>query len=181
MGRTFVSDRPLVEEKKKIRDENKIYDINVLLENAKNEINKSAEITNDKKINTNFLTNLEDANIPYHDDAMEIASQEVKEEKQKSNTDSLPLDILADLKGNDNTVVTDPIVKDEVTMIKKIKDEETFYSGSFNFSKKDFDEAEEDDAFFEKSSHTGVKIFFLIFGLLVLAAAIYLIITRYVL
>ena len=112
---------------------------------------------------------------------MEIASQEVKEEKQKSNTDSLPLDILADLKGNDNTVVTDPIVKDEVTMIKKIKDEETFYSGSFNFSKKDFDEAEEDDAFFEKSSHTGVKIFFLIFGLLVLAAAIYLIITRYVL
>lgn len=181
MGRTFVSDRPLVEEKKKIRDENRVYDINVLLENAKNEINKNAEVTNGKKINTNFLTNLEDANIPYHDDAMEIASQEVKEEKQKSDTDSLPLDILADLKGNDNTVVTDPIVKDEVTMIKKIKDGETFYSGSFNFTKKDFDEAEEDDAFFEKSNHTGVKVFFLIFGLLVLAAAIYLIITRYVL
>ena len=44
MGRTFVSDRPLVEEKKKIRDENRVYDINVLLENAKNEINKSAEV-----------------------------------------------------------------------------------------------------------------------------------------
>ncbi len=36
-----------------------------------------------RKINTNFLTNLEDANIPYHDDAMEIASQEVKEEKKE--------------------------------------------------------------------------------------------------
>ena len=184
MGRTFVSDRPLVEEKKKIRDENRVYDINVLLENAKNEINKSAEITNDKKINTNFLTNLEDANIPYHDDAMEIASQEVKEEKQKSNTDSLPLDILADLKGNDNTVVTDPIVKDEVTMIKKIKDNKQCKScdNILNCSRSTHsDEAEEDDAFFEKSNHTGVKVFFLIFGLLVLAAAIYLIITRYVL
>lgn len=58
-------------------------------------------------------------------------------EKETSNTDSLPLDILVDLKGTDNTVVTDPIVKDEVTMIEKIKDGETFYSGSFNFTKKD--------------------------------------------
>ena len=64
-------------------------------------------------------------------------------------------------------------------MINKIKDGETFYSGSFNFSKKDFDES--DDDMFEEKSHTGVKVFFLIFGLLVLAAGIYLIITRYVL
>ena len=27
-----------------------------------------------------------------------------------------------DLKGNENTIVTDPIVKEEVTMIKNIKD-----------------------------------------------------------
>ena len=48
IGKTFVSDKPLVEEKKKTRDENRVYDINVLLENAKNEINRSAEVTNDK-------------------------------------------------------------------------------------------------------------------------------------
>ena len=41
-----------------------------------------------------------------------------------------------------NTIVLDDgieyaIVKEEVTMIKKIKEGETFYSGSFNFSKKD--------------------------------------------
>lgn len=179
MGRTIVMDKPLVEEKKK-KEENKVYDINVLLENAKNEINRSADVTNDKRINTNFLTNLDEANIPYHDDAMEIASEEVIDDKKKSNTDSLPLDILTDLKGSDNTIVTDPIVKDEVTMIKQIKDGETFYSGSFNFSKKDFDE-EDDDDFFEEKNHTGVKVFFLIFGLLVLASLIYLIITRYVL
>ena len=64
-------------------------------------------------------------------------------------------------------------------MIEKIKDGETFYSGSFNFTKKDF--AEEDDDFFEEKSHTGVKVFFLIIGLLLLAGVIYLAITKYVL
>ena len=181
LGRTFVSNKPRMEEEIKIRDknENKIYDINVLLENAKNEINRSATVSNDKKINVNFLNGLEDANIPDSDDAIEIASFETSK-KEHSNTDSLPLDILVDLKGNDNTVVTDPIVKDEVTMIKKIKDGETFYSGSFNFSKKDFDE-DDDEPFFEEKTHTGVKVFFLIFGLLIFAAAIYLVITKYVL
>lgn len=178
MGRTFVSDKPLVEEKKN-SDNNKVYDINVLLENAKNEINRSAEVKNEKKINANFLTDMEEAKIPNNDDAYEISSLTV-EKKEPSNTDSLSLDILADLKGDDNTIVTDPIVKEEVTMIKQIKDGETFYSGSFNFSKKDFED-EEDNFFDEEKNHTGVKVFFLIFGLLVLAAAIYFIITKYVL
>jgi hypothetical protein len=96
-----------------------------------------------------------------------------------SNTDSLPLDILMDLKGDENTIVTDPIVKEEVTMIKNIKDSETFYSGSFNFSKKDFDD--EDDDFLIEKSHTGLKVFFLILGVVILLVAIYLILTRYVL
>ena len=83
-----------------------------------------------------------------------------------------------DLKGDENTVVTDPIVKDEVTMIKKIKDGETFYSGSFNFSKKDFDE--EDDDFLTEKSNTGLKIFFLVVGIVILLIAVYLILTKYV-
>lgn len=179
--RTFALNRPLVEDeiKKDKKKDDKIYDINVLLENAKNEINRSASVTNERKIDVNFLNSLEDANIlNNNDDAMEIATPQI-EKKEHSNTDSLPLDILADLKGNDNTIVTDPIVKDEVTMIKKIKDGETFYSGSFNFSKKDFDE--DDDPFFEEESHNGIKIFFLVFGLLVLAVAISFIIMKYVL
>ena len=122
--------------------------------------------------------------VPSNNDAYEEAQKVVDKHQdgdinKNSITDSLPLDILTDLKGSDNTVVTDPIVKEEVTMINNIKDGETFYSGSFNFSKKDFDES--DDDMFEEKSHTGVKVFFLIFGLLVLAAGIYLIITRYVL
>ena len=183
IGRTFINEKPLIEKEEK--KENKIYDINILLENAKNEINRTNEVTREKKIGTNFLTNLEEANLPNTDDALELSSEvinhEVESKESPSSTDSLPLDILADLKGNDNTIVTDPIVKDEVTMIKKIKDGETFYSGSYYFTKKDFFNEEDDELFIEEKSHTGIKVFFIIVGLLLIAAIIYLIITKYVL
>lgn len=183
LERTFIQSRPLVEDKPK--EENRVYDINVLLENAKNEVNRSNSVANKRMINANFLTNLEEADIPSNDDAIEVSTpvsdkKEVLTKDNPSNTDSLPLDILMDLKGSDNTIVTDPIVKDEVTMIKKIKDGETFYSGSFNFSKKDFDESD-DEEFFEENNHTGLKIFFLIIGILILLGAVYLILTEYVL
>ncbi len=179
MGRTVTRER-VVEEPKE--DKRRVYDINVLLETAKNEVNKNNEVEGKKLINANFLTDLDDANVPSNDlvEVSEVTSENEKE-KEVSNTDSLPLDILVDLKGTDNTVVTDPIVKDEVTMIEKIKDGETFYSGSFNFTKKDFADEEDDDNFFEEKSHTGVKVFFLIVGLILLAGVIYLAITKYVL
>lgn len=179
MGRTVTRER-VVEEPKE--DKRRVYDINVLLETAKNEVNKNNEVEGKKLINANFLTDLDDANVPSNDlvEVSEVTSENEKE-KEVSNTDSLPLDILVDLKGTDNTVVTDPIVKDEVTMIEKIKDGETFYSGSFNFTKKDFADEEDDDNFFEETSHTGVKVFFLIVGLILLAGVIYLAITKYVL
>ncbi len=179
MGRTFTRER-VVEEPKE--DKRRVYDINVLLETAKNEVNKNNEVEGKKLINANFLTDLDDANVPSNDlvEVSEVTSENEKE-KEVSNTDSLPLDILVDLKGTDNTVVTDPIVKDEVTMIEKIKDGETFYSGSFNFTKKDFADEEDDDNLFEEKSHTGLKLFFLIIGLVLLTAVIYLAITKYVL
>lgn len=179
MGRTVTRKR-VVEEPKE--DKRRVYDINVLLETAKNEVNKNNEVEGKKLINANFLTDLDDANVPSNDlvEVSEVTSEKEKE-KEVSNTDSLPLDILVDLKGTDNTVVTDPIVKDEVTMIEKIKDGETFYSGSFNFTKKDFADEEDDDDFFEEKCHNGLKIFFLIIGLLLLAGVIYLAITKYVL
>lgn len=179
MGRTVTRER-VVEEPKE--DKRRVYDINVLLETAKNEVNKNNEVEGKKLINANFLTDLDDANLPSNDlvEVSEVTSENGKE-KEVSNTDSLPLDILVDLKGTDNTVVTDPIVKDEVTMIEKIKDGETFYSGSFNFTKKDFADEEDDDNLFEEKSHTGLKLFFLIIGLVLLTAVIYLAITKYVL
>lgn len=176
MGRTIT--RKMVEEEPR-EEKRRVYDINVLLETAKNEVNKNNEVEGKKLINANFLTDLDDANVPSND-FVEVSEVTSEKEKEVSNTDSLPLDILVDLKGTDNTVVTDPIVKDEVTMIEKIKDGETFYSGSFNFTKKDFAD-EDDDDLFEEKGHTGVKVFFLIVGLLLLAGVIYLAITKYLL
>lgn len=178
----YRKNKEIIKEEEPIekREEKKVYDINVLLENAKNEINKSNEVTNERKISHNFLTNLEEEKIPYHDDAIELSNMET-EKKEKVSGDSLPLDLLVDLKGDDNTVVTDPIVKEEVTMIKKIKDGETFYSGSFNFTKKDFDDVEDNDEYDNDTSGNVIKIIFLILGLLIIAAAIYFILTKYVL
>ena len=178
LEKTIIRSKPLVEE---IKEENRIYDINVLLENAKNELNREHAVTNKKLINANFLTNLEETNIPSSDDALELVQEEIEKKDKISDTDSLPLDILMDLKGNDNTVVTDPIVKEEVTMIKQIKDGETFYSGTFNFSKKDFDDEEDDEEFTYENNHTGLKIFFLILGIIIFIGALYLIVTKYVL
>ena len=162
-------------------DKRRVYDINVLLETAKNEVNKSNEVEGKRLINANFLTDLEDAHISDNNtNKDEDIAKEVENNKEENiSTDSLPLDILVDLKGSDNTIVTDPIVKDEVTMIKKIKEGETFYSGSFNFSKKDFADEEED--FFDEKPHNGLKIFFLIIGFILLAGVIYLAVTKYIL
>ena len=178
--KTFVRDESLSEDTSK-EDKRRVYDINVLLETAKNEVNKSNEVEGKRLINANFLTDLEDAHISDNNtNKDEDIAKEVENKKEENiSTDSLPLDILVDLKGSDNTIVTDPIVKDEVTMIKKIKEGETFYSGSFNFSKKDFADEEED--FFDEKPHNGLKIFFLIIGLILLAGVIYLAVTKYIL
>lgn len=178
---TFISEKPISFEDKKEK-EDRIYDINVLLANAKSDIQKEKVDTEKLKVASNFLTKMDESDIPYSDDAIDIATETLPiDNKKDSNTDSLPLDILVDLKGSENTIVTDPIVKEEVTMIKKDKDSETFYSGSYTFSKKDFFSEEEDDSFIEKKSHTGLKVFFLIFGILILGVIIYFLLTKYVL
>ncbi len=176
-GQVRPEQRTFAEEIKK--EENKIYDINVLLEEAKKTSFKLNSEMREKRLpNTNFLTKLEDAEISSINSEVSVPPME---NKKISNTDSLPLDILTDLKGSDNTIVTDPIIKDEITMIEKARDSETFYSGSFTFSKKDFDNDDLDESFIEKKSHVGLKVFFLILGLLILVAAIYFILTTYVL
>ena len=125
------------------------------------------------------ITNIEISKLVAFRKGQSFSMYDENKKEENISTDSLPLDILVDLKGSDNTIVTDPIVKDEVTMIKKIKEGETFYSGSFNFSKKDFADEEED--FFDEKSHNGLKIFFLIIGLILLAGVIYLAVTKYIL
>jgi hypothetical protein len=65
---------------------------------------------------------------------------------------------------------------------KNIKEGETFYSGSFNFTKKDFDEIEDNDLIDDQEeSGKVIKIIFLVIGLLLLAGAIYFVLTKYIL
>ena len=73
-------------------------------------------------------TNLEKMKEMYTD----VTLSEEEEEKL-SNTANLSLEILSDLKGdNENTVVTDPIQRDDDV----IDADKTFYSNNYSFSPK---------------------------------------------
>ena len=118
MGRTVTRDR-VVEEPKE--DKRRVYDINVLLETAKNEVNKNNEVEGKKLINANFLTDLDDANVPSNDlvEVSEVTSENEKE-KEVSNTDSLPLDILVDLKMVKLSIVVHLILLKKILLMKKM-------------------------------------------------------------
>ncbi len=144
--------------------EEKDYDINALLEKVKSEKeNRDGKDEVRKLRNTQYdiLSNLDikrkkDVTPP----SDEIQKEELQdlinsithksEEKESVKEDSNdPLDLLSDLKGIDNTMVTDPIDKqvqeDKINVQnieygnKKDEDETSFYSDSFTFSKKDFE------------------------------------------
>ena len=85
MGRKIT--RKSVEEEPR-EEKRRVYDINVLLETAKNEVNKNNEVEGKKLINANFLTDLDDANVPSND-FVEVSEVTSEKEKEVSNTDSL--------------------------------------------------------------------------------------------
>ena len=82
--------------------------------------NKSNQNVNDKKVTSQVVKNEIKNEVKNEDEALSTIIDSSEKKENISTTDSLPLDILMDLKGTENTVVTDPIVKEEVTMIKKI-------------------------------------------------------------
>lgn len=94
--------------------------------------------------------------------------------KSKVNTNSLPLDILNDLKPDDDTTVSSPISEEQKE--KEDVKNATFYSGSYTFSKKDFlngkNDIEDEDFLISKNNHTFLKILLLIVGIAILGASI---------
>ena len=92
----------------------------------KTEINEEKEENYLKKLNLDLeKTNLEKMKEMY----MDVTLSEDEEEKL-SNTANLSLEILSDLKGdNENTVVTDPIQRDDDV----INEDKTFYSNKYLF------------------------------------------------
>ena len=186
------------EEQKK---ENEIYDINELLDKAvstnKKEEEKVSTLSNSdylKKLNLNKnKTNLEQVKEMYqefHEEAMD-------EEDDLLKTANLSLEILSDLKGdNEGTIVSAPIkdedeLDDEIDKLEQ-EDEEDFYSNKYKFSKTDFEGKEDkdknilkkknkqeeleedDDDFYEEEGHGKIflKTFLLVVGIILVVAVI---------
>jgi len=154
------------EEQKK---ENEIYDINVLINNAVKENYKEETILEDSD---NYLKKLKLEDI----DNVSL-EDEVVPEDELLKTANLSLEILSDLKGdNDNTIVEAP-VNEEITN----NDDNQFYSGKYKFSDNDFDNKNNDlnDEFLsEENTSNGkffLKVFLSIFGILLVVAVVLLI------
>ncbi len=210
---TKINYDSLKEEDEIRKQEQKIYDINKLLEKAKND-NKKLKEASQKLIDTNynFLSTLQDSELSISE--IEKA-KEALENKQNVNkiderkyqtkrvlddptvdqlipTNSSPLDLLSDLKPTEDTIVTQPInqddaiKKEDVPVLDPIgkkdevkESEESFYSGSYKFSKKDFDGGMSDEFLPEKRNHYFLKIMFLLFGIAICGTIIYFFIRYY--
>ena len=132
----------VIEKQKK---ENEIYDINELLNKAvkdkKQDDIKEDTITSDAYLKRLKLddtrTNLDVVKEMYED----IKKETEDESEELLKTANLSLDILSDLRGdNDDTMIQAPI-KDEFMPDSDRK----FYSSEFKFSKKDFDDKKIED------------------------------------
>lgn len=177
----------VLEEQKK---ENEIYDINELLNKALKD-NKKDEINEHTMSSDSYLKRLKlddgKTNLDIMKDMYDDIRKESEEEEENDSlikTANLSLEILSDLKGdNDNTTIGASI-KDEFLP----ESSNQFYSSEYKFSKKDFDdknelkeEDEEEDFYDDELSEDGngkffFKILMLIFGIsLVVAIVIYLI------
>ena len=164
-----------VEEDKEEIKQDKVYDINKMLEKARMN-NKYIKEDNDL-VSDKYLKSLEEFT---KEEKIELIKekQEMKEEYNKEfeekmkETASLSLDILSDLKPSEDTVVTTPI-KEELKEEVEEKEDDAFYCGTYSFNKEDFEEKNEDFSDIESSNIT-LKIVLLSFGILICVAMILL-------
>lgn len=173
------------EEQKK---ENQIYDINELLNKAIKD-NKKEEETIPTMSTDSYLKKLKLDDMRTNLDVVKEMYDDIKKETEEESeellkTANLSLEILSDLKGdNDNTMIEAPI-KDEFLD----EEDNQFYSNKYKFSKKDFedknnnnidDNEEDEEDFYDDNDGNGkffFKILLLIFGFaIVVVIAIYLI------
>lgn len=155
------------EEPIKRYEENKIYDINELIEKARK---SKPRVTEEKKEHIesyNFLKTLESNELlksqikeAVKEDTPKIENTNISNNISSNNisntniitdnlqkTNTLSLEILSDLKPTGDTVVMEPVantMKNNTSdipieeSVKKEEEDKAFYSGSYKFSKKDF-------------------------------------------
>lgn len=162
------------------KEDNKVYDINELIEIARSSKPKEENKKEDFQ-SYNYLKTLESKE--------QLKKENAKEEVKKNNEsikkgNTLSLDILSDLKGD--TVLVEPVFdtgKDKkenntnsdipINNSVKNEDDKPFYSGSYKFSSKDFFD---DDIGKIESNHSFIKILFLIIVIAICITGIYFLI-----
>lgn len=173
-------------EYQKDSEDDKVYDINTLLERAKEE---NAKIKKESYINKNvpnYLANLEsdkntkdiilkydgddDADFPIVKEQF-TSSVRVNEE----GSSNLSLDILSDLKPNGDTMVSKPMKEFNTSELKK--EEKEFFDDKLNFSNDDF---EEDEEFYKEKDHIFLKVLLIILGISIVITGIYFAIKKYI-
>lgn len=165
----------------KQKQENEIYDIKELLNKAVTE-KKEPELIQSTLSNGDYLKKLKldntRTNIEQVKEIYDDIKEEVLEEEDESllRTANLSLEILSDLKSDNDSTMINPPIKDE-EMPEDVKDMD-FYSNTYKFSKKDFDDKQLSD---EETDDSGngkffFKILLLILGIiLVIVIMVYLI------
>lgn len=157
-------------------DDTKEYDLTKVLEKAKDEKVETYEEIRAKKLRNTQYDILNNLNLDVKEDTEEkkidpeenlmnlINTITINEAKKKESVkeDIDPLDILTDLKGEDNTQVYDSITSvTTITEVKENKDKEEVIDNSFYtdnlFKKKDFED-DSNDFVDEEKLGIGIKI-----------------------
>lgn len=162
-----------IEEKLEITKE---YDINVILEKAREQKTENYEEERLKKLrdtqfdilknlNIDKYTEKEEENSSSEEDLQTLINTITFNENHKKfdTTDSNPLDILSELKGSDNTEVLDGLKEEVENAEKESKITDTqminsFYTSSNALNQKDFEDIDDDFSKGLDSNNTFVKI-----------------------
>lgn len=210
----------ILEQRKRRIDEQKLYDINKILEKAKYENNKLKEPTKiNPKPKKDLLTTLGSTELSLEE--IEKAKERYQEKILKKNInveDSLSItreikyknltkdeeieeensnDLFDDLMGTENTITTKPITSDiDISEVKSdihsgdtrdidiIKDPDNstasdFFTNVYEFSKKDFQDANDDDFFDEPKKGGCFKIILLLLLVFILSGVVVYFIIKY--
>ena len=171
----------------------KVYDINEIINQAKNK-RAFIEEAKEKKKYIDFPLEKQEKNQEFR--KLEDEEQELEELintmviSNKDNDSNEELDLFSDLKGSENTVVTNPIktsfdeeddldTKQNDVVNESMKADKTFYTDSNIFTKNDFEDFSTLTRELSKSSNLK-KVIIVILVLLILGVLLYFLITNFI-
>ena len=164
--------------------ETKEYDINLILEKAKEQENVDYEKNRFKKLRDTQYDILKDLNLNKNgeehakeepvdkDELLELINTITQKELENKKKSDDPLDLFPDLKGDDDTVVLDGMQEEITNTLNKIEEDETldksFYTTTTSFTQSDFDDF--DDL---KKEVKGHKIILIIITTVIICALLF--------